>query len=552
MTHAESYGQNAYENALKLLSILFEKGISQCYVSPGSRSTALVLAAHSIPELQKTVVLDERGAAFRALGFAKYSGTPAILICTSGTAVANYLPAIIEAWQSRTPVIILSADRPAHLRHSGAPQTINQVGIFGQNVDQCIDLDFYSSILDKSKLDDLADTICQAAIVGNKPIHINLQFDKPLEPQRTRSVAIGTRQKPQPTSRENSHLPGLKGEKWVLVGGPLPPLQTSAARGLLKLLEPKIPCFVEPSTNAGRGNLRNWEPLLRMGQLPEELCPDGIIRLGRYPSSKALQLFLERNSTLPCLHFTADDAPDDPQFMENRQSIDLKQESVIPEVDTFLSVSTKFLEVWKNTLNGLSSAPESSTLTDGDVHRYLSRYGNSATFMVSNSFPVRDMCTFGLYPETLICNRGASGIDGITSTAIGIADNSKLPVILLTGDLAFLHDASALLAHLELREKQRCLKIVIIDNGGGGIFSMLPIQQQDKQLFEKYFRTPAGVDVSKIGAGFDIPVRKISRKSDLSDLKLDLSLKGIEIVHVETDHQESMKQRSEYWKQSIS
>jgi 2-succinyl-5-enolpyruvyl-6-hydroxy-3-cyclohexene-1-carboxylate synthase len=539
-------------------------GVQHIVISPGSRSTPLTLAIASNDHFQKHVILDERSAAFTALGIGKATNLPAVLICTSGTALANYHPAVIEARKSGVPMILATADRPPHLRATGANQAIDQLKIFG---DYPV---FFHEVGEPSlRTEDLKrlQILGKQAVTMSQekrgPVHLNFPFRKPLEPT-PKVLEEGTKQNnatPEITKNSGQSSSSLqlaksvqqqisKAQEPLIIVGPLAP--GDDIRSIANLASQTTAPILSESTIDHPNTILKFEGFLRNSQLRAELNPDLILRFGFQPTCKSLELGLTDWNPNIHYHFASSydwhdatlSGADRIPWMGQRIRWDNLSSSADPN----------WLEKWKSAaadfgIHYEKSMNKETELTDGTIYRHLTPQISEDFFItVSNSFPARDIYLFGEQPTEvpLYMNRGVSGIDGVTSTAIGLSLTLNQPGILFTGDLAFLHDTNALLNNQKV---QHPLLIVVINNSGGSIFRMLPIEQYE-EYFTTYFETPQSVNLQKLTGSYDIPYRCIESRSELQNLELSNWMKqhsGLSVIECKTDADASMKIREKLW-----
>lgn len=543
---------------------LLHHGVRHAIISPGSRSTPLTLATAINPKLKKQVILDERSAAFTALGIGKATNTPAVLICTSGTALANYHPAVIEARQSGIPLILATADRPPHLHATGANQAIDQLKIFGDypvlfhNVGepQTGDKDF-------QRLKILAQQSVSVSQEKRGPVHLNFPFRKPLEPTVDYQQKI--QQEHQNRNDSEGHAPNVStgitlheslqqqissAQKPLIMVGPLAPGDDthSIAQLANKINAP----ILSESSIASEQVVRGFAGFLRNKKIRNLLAPDVILRFGFQPTDKSLELALEQWSPDHHFHFASTVSWQD-ATLSNSQRIPWMGKTF--NIDGISSqAKSQWLNQWKNIAQQFESYYENiisqgNMLTDGAIYHQLTPQLTDQHFvMASNSFPARDINLFGQQsPEIpFFVNRGASGIDGITSTAMGISHGLQKSGVLFTGDLAFLHDTNALLNH---RDMAQSLAVVVINNNGGSIFRMLPIADNEKH-FETYFETPQQANINKLASAYDIPYHSIESTTDLQKVNLPelfSAQQGLSIIECQTDPHTSMQLRKKLW-----
>jgi 2-succinyl-5-enolpyruvyl-6-hydroxy-3-cyclohexene-1-carboxylate synthase len=555
-----------------LFRAFYQEGVRHVYISPGSRSTPLVLAAASHPGFSKHIVIDERSAAFQALGCSKASGMPSILICTSGTALANYHPAVIESKQSGIPLIIISADRPPHLRGTGSSQTIDQIKIFSDAVLYYHELgEPVHEKRDYNRLTLLAKQAVDIALNRAGPVHINAPFRKPLEPSKEsllqaenlnrdqvslslkkRSITDssgGTYKLPEEmiSLLNDAHRP-------IIIAGPVdqPGPHSDLVSRLSRNLN--IPVIAEPGSQLP-GSLKfisKFDLLLNSKYNEKSLLPDLIIKTGQQPFSRSLQVFETENRSIPVLQFLNRDTWQDSFGTVSHRSI---LNNRIPELESLSPKNQAWQDLWikKNREAGsaLKNALQSEhNLADGHVIDHFTKSLSTGwDIMTSNSFTIRDLSLFGhgtLHISNSYVNRGAAGIDGILSTAVGIQHFNQRRMFVFIGDLALLHDSNAL---LNMKESNQPLAITVLNNGGGNIFRMLPVYSE-KKYFEKYFQTPQHADFSSLARMHGLSYHFIDslkklKKTNPDDIVSD----GPVLIECKTDPDKSMKMRNILWNQ---
>jgi 2-succinyl-5-enolpyruvyl-6-hydroxy-3-cyclohexene-1-carboxylate synthase len=593
-----------------LVDALWRHGVREAFLSPGSRCTPLVLALVNHHGIRCHSVLDERSAAFMALGAGKTSSpqpAPALFVCTSGTAVANALPAVVEARMSGTPLIVLSADRPPAQRATGASQTIDQVKLFGDY--PVFFFDTGEPVDDESDFRRIARLGWQAvhyAVSRGGPVHLNMPFRKPLEPdadtlsryrekyrqdtpmnayQATSQTA--TRQE----SRHENILAGSGQENLhasratTLPEAPRPlpePLRDLLATSTrtLVVIGPElrlpgsffefcrrndIPVLNESGNSGADGVFLNRHALiLHDVQKRADLAPDLVLRAGGDPVHRAT---LEALSGWNVPQVVFGDHPDHPDAtLSATHHVDgsladydftvvvREGNKKAPDSESAGTSGTQaaFAALWADALSQSVQSQDDRLQSEtrlADAHAYASLLPLIARepdtlVAVSNSFPIRDYLQFG--PEEavqklpLLVNRGASGIDGVTSTAIGAALSRSKPVVLFTGDLAFLHDTGAL-NNLMFRDVP--LKIIVLNNRGGTIFRMLPLDTEDPAFID-YFETPQQVDLEYIARAHGIPYALAETPSTLETAWKTLLAHRTAILECRTHTDASMKLRS--------
>lgn len=551
-----------------LVETLARLGIRYAVTCPGSRSTPLTMAFAAHPDIDAIPTLDERSGSFFALGLAKRTHTLIPIICTSGTAAANFFPAVIEAYESGIQLLLLTADRPPELRHCHSGQTIDQQKIYGNYPVWQAELS-----LPKADLEHLAylRQITQYAhdcALTPGPVHLNIPFADPLAPIKGQSLisedlnpeaetSFFARVKPSPSTQKklDPHWFQNQASQWhrcpcglIVVGEtqPFDPEQYAQAVGVLSqhLGWPVLADSLSPlrQFHAANPNLvSTYDLVLRDPDLALHLQPEQVIQVGPLPTSKTLRACLqqwdplvwlidERSKNLDPLHGRTQRIP------VSIQDLASAVKSLIPNSATF---QPNYREQWLK-LEQLATEKINQTM-GSETHIFESRIPwllaqnlpQKVALVVANSTPVRDMESFWILNDRetkVYCNRGANGIDGTLSTALGIAHNG-IPTFLLTGDLALLHDTNGFLT---IPKFQGSLTIVLINNQGGGIFEMLPIAEYEPP-FEAYFAMPQDVDFRELCQTYHISYQRIQDWDCLlraiqSDLK-----GGVRLIEIKTN-----------------
>ncbi len=547
---------------------LYQRGVRHVVISPGSRSTPLTLAAAAHPGMKKHVILDERSAAFTALGIGKVRGIPAVLICTSGTAAANYYPAVIEAYQSGVPLIVATADRPPELRNTDANQTIDQIDLFGKFTLNFIDVNEPSG--DDPELNsviEIAGNAFEDSIKEKGPVHLNFPFSKPLEPEQSFVESVVTEnetlvRKTRSHLAEQQHIdarsyPGLyhlldSARKPLFIIGQLP--VGINIDPIFKLAENlNAPVLSEMGVQNNRISIQGFEGFLRNSEVVEELSPDLILRFGLQPASKSLLKALDHWEPEHHIYVTTPSVKKKTSLPVTETFTwggdDFSSEALAGGQDFWLKQWQESEEKYIKFKSRLTS--DFKSLTDGHIYEHFSdQIPINWWIFFSNSFPARDRSMFGRWNnQKIYSSRGASGIDGINSTHLGIGLASTEPGILFTGDLAFLHDSNAL---LNSRLLSSPLVIVIINNNGGSIFRMLPIAHHES-YFNAYFETPQQADISQLCSGHHLHYKKIESLEALTDFSLVDFIKEsdrpLHIIECRTDPGASMELRKKLWRQ---
>lgn len=524
--------------AATIVGVLVSRGVRQVVISPGSRSTPLALAVADRPELTLHVVLDERSAAFLALGLSKALQTPAAVICTSGTAGAHFLPALLEAREGATPMIAITADRPSELHGFGAPQTIDQTALFGSAVRASLSLsDPQESGLEHAAAQ-LAKLLAVAEHAPRGPVHLNAPFREPLahpdglagpvlNPSAPRfASALGV---PDLSIVKDAIASTTRG---VILVGPrersdgFPEAIHSLGRQL------GFPVFAEAASNCRFGfsdAIWSMDALVRSPRWAERLRPEVVLRFGGGLTLKQPQAWLDA-SRARVFAFSDDGQPFDPNHA----------------VEAFftgelVAMCSALATTGKGTLRALALEAqarlprvldERTALEEGPIARtVLGAVPKGANVLLASSMPIRDVDCYASSPEPLrvFANRGVNGIDGLVSTAAGIA-LARGRTVLLVGDVAALHDLSGWLA-----AKAAPLTVVVVNNDGGGIFSFLPIAGRTPH-FERLFGTPHHVDFEAVAK---LAGARLHRPTQLAELaravRASFESTGLELIEVRTD-----------------
>ena len=511
-----------YDAVAAFAAGLVEHGVTDVVISPGSRSTALALTLHAQPMLRTWIQLDERSAGFFALGQARRTGRPSVLVCTSGTAAANYLPAIIEAHQAGVPMIVCTADRPPELRDWGSAQTIDQIKIYGVTTRWAADLAVAGDWTPTQGHLVAHRAVASATGINPGPVHLNWPLREPLEPVGTVPVVEpGEADSPilgapvTPGGAES--LAALKShERGVIIVGPDAAggieAQNEVVAAAMELSAATAwPVIGEPiaGTRRARGDsagtvIANADHLLRHSDVGEELRPDVVVRVGGIPTTKPVRLWLEAHRPEHVVLIDPANRWNDPSFVVTRH-LAADPVAVLTEAAGAVRQGSPWCERWKELdliadrviTDKIRRGPLLSALVTSVLADVLPDH---SLVMASNSMPVRELDSFVRTDGPridFVGNRGASGIDGITSTALGLASQHDAPVVLYIGDIALLHDLGALFG---VARSGLHLTVVCVDNNGGGIFSSLAIASRGDEVdFETLFRTPHGLNL----AGFD-------------------------------------------------
>ena len=549
--------------ASALVSTLEHLGVSLAVVCPGSRSTPLTVAFAQSTKIAAIPVLDERSAAFFALGHGKRTGQPAVVLCTSGTAAANFYPAVIEARESRVSLLVLTADRPAELRDCHTGQTIDQLKIYGNYPNWQAEIALPTVDL----LTYLQQTIIYAwertLIPNGGAVHLNLPFRDPLHPIVQPEILALAEQ----VSWKFSDVPTISNQ--TILNWPIP-AAWSAQRGLIVagIAQPHDPAAYAQAVNKialalgwpilaeGLSPLRQYfsnqlvatyDLILRQPELAVDLEPTVILQLGDLPTSKNLREWLAKvrpqtwilESSVQNVNALQLDAT----YLRSTV-VDLAEQmsstgrKTIPPINSITTNS--YTEQWLKLDRQVRIEIDRTmlkleTLCEFKIPWLLSQVlPPESLVFVANSMPIRDMELFWRPNQQhyrILGNRGANGIDGTLATALGALHQHDQPGILVTGDLSLLHDTNGLLLRQQF---QGSLTILLINNNGGGIFGMLPIRQFDPP-FTEFFTTPQNVDFATLCQAYQIPHLKIESWSMLQTKITQLGVPGITCWEVNTN-----------------
>jgi 2-succinyl-5-enolpyruvyl-6-hydroxy-3-cyclohexene-1-carboxylate synthase len=512
-------------------------GMRAACTSPGSRCAPLVLTLAREQRLRCYSHIDERCSGFFALGLAKASGLPVAVTCTSGTAAAELAPAAIEAFQARVPLLLLTADRPPELRENGAGQAIDQLKLFGDAAKWFFEVGTHD--VSSERLRWIRTLACRAyntAIEGrpgavhlNFPLREPLVIDEELPEDSTARPGGHPYVRRSPTlagvndGRETQHLQKLmaQAKRGVVVAGRherSTPLGEAAAAFCEAA---GWPLLADPLSGARRGTaaIAHYDALLRDDAFAARVVPDLVIQVGDLPVSKPLRTWLAGLNEIPQVALDPEGAWQDPASIL-AESLALEPAGALAELTARQpTTDTDWLAGWRTADERAAEA----ILGALGAHEGLSEPAiaaelgtllpTAATLFVASSMPVREIETFWPArddPPRVLCNRGANGIDGIVSSAFGAAASADGPVVLLIGDVALAHDIGGLLAAKRLELK---LTIVLVDNGGGGIFDFLPISHApmaaEHEIYARHIATPTGLHFERAAALYGLAHERV-------------------------------------------
>jgi len=563
-----------------LVTALETYGIKYACISPGSRNTPLVLAFQKSKKIKCYIHVDERSSGFFALGLVYQTKSPVVIITTSGTAVTELYPAVVEAFYKHAPLLLLTADRPQAMHDTGANQTINQVNIFKNHVRGYYEAGMPK--INKPSLFNFSKKIASAvadSISKKGPIQFNFPFAKPFEPSEGTDEASQSfvESMHREFSKNSLHIyyknkknndiqylvDLLQGSSKIMIILGNSKYKENIVNELLKLSKTlNAPIFADGFSNMRflkkehKNIITNFSSFLKSETIKKSITPRLILQFGDTPvSSSLLEFFKESEANKILIHKFGE--MKDPsrtagkvvsgktdwicKVLNNAISIKPKEEqikflnSVIKIDETAGEIKDLFLES--------TSFPFEGNI----INSILAELPDESNLMVSNSLPARDFDNFAEYSNRIkiFNNRGASGIDGIISTAAGIATQGENPSVLIIGDLAFYHDISGLLA---LKKYEIPLIIILLNNDGGAIFETLPIAKEKDIQFEEYFKTPIDLDYKSIVKGFGGNYKLISSSASLmKEFKSAKKKANFSVLEIKIDSKLSQNEREKFW-----
>jgi 2-succinyl-5-enolpyruvyl-6-hydroxy-3-cyclohexene-1-carboxylate synthase len=524
-------------------------GMRHACTSPGSRNTPIVLSLVREPRIRCWSHLDERCAGFFAVGAAKASGTPVAMTCTSGTAAANFVPAVVEAFWARVPLIVLTADRPAELRDVGAGQAIDQLKLYGGAVKWFCEVELPQA--SAASLRWVRQLACRAYWTASEgrpgPVHLNLPLreplvlDRPLEAEVFAGRADGrpwvARARSSPSASQDRPLPA---RGIVVAGRDDGALGAHTAAAAARI---GYPLLADPLSGARHGEtaIAAYDALLREPGLADRLRPEMVVRVGDLPTSKPLRAWLASlGDEVPQLALDPEGAWQDP----NAAVSEIDAGDPAAALSGISAASDPgWLEAWLAADDAARSALAAALGDELSEPLVSARLGEwlaaEVTLFVAASMPIRDVELYLPARRALprvLSNRGANGIDGTVSAAFGVAAarGPQRPVTLLIGDVALAHDIGGLLAARRLGLE---LTIVLLNNDGGGIFHFLPISGEG-DAFEEHVATPHGLDFEQVAGVYGFAY---DRPENPAELRAALQLRGgCRLIEVRTDRAENL------------
>jgi 2-succinyl-5-enolpyruvyl-6-hydroxy-3-cyclohexene-1-carboxylate synthase len=551
-----------------LVETLFRTGVRRAVISPGSRSTPLtvVLARHG--GIEAIPVLDERSAAFFALGLAKQKLEPVVLVCTSGTAGANYFPAVIEAQESGVPLVVLTADRPPEMRACASGQTIDQQKLFGDHVVFYHELALPGADLEMLRYlrQTVAHAVGRAGAPFAGPVHLNVPFRDPLAPTPDEAAAKLT------TACDWTQFFSHLAPNVAVAAAPVQLTLTPDVHGLI-VVGPQQPGDVDtfvaavgeiarrlgwPVLTDGLSPLRHhagrvphvvttYDTVLRNAAVAERLKPEFVLALGAWPTSKVLRGWLAGSDAITWMVSPRPENRDALHGRSRHLAVDpATLAAMLPEAAETNGYQKMWARYEQKARAALDARLNATTaMFEGRAAWLLARHlPVGAPLAIASSMPVRDVEYFWPANDRRVrpfVNRGGNGIDGTLSTALGVAHGGGQPAVLLTGDLALLHDTNGFLLRPKLRGS---LTIVLINNLGGGIFDHLPIAQFEPP-FEEFFATPQEADFAKLCAVYGAEHVLVRDWAHFAQLVATLPATGIRVLEVRTDRKQDAAHRKQ-------
>ena len=570
------------EYIASLVDELYQLGVRHAVFSPGSRSTTLAMLFQSHGGFHTYMNIDERSAGFMALGIAKAQGDPAVLVCTSGSALTHYGPAVVEAKHSGVPMIILSADRPYTLQQVGAPQTIDQQKYFGTTVNYYEEL----SVPSESHYYTYPRQVARRAYLKANdhklgPVHVNVPLFEPLVPNREAEYFTQGRSAKSFRLVKHEEIPTLapllNGKRVLILGGP----SVTNPKAVVDFAE-RIGAVVigDPLSNLRQyeGVISTYDAFLAYQNRWEELRPDVVIQLGQIPVSKRIQQWMATLTDMDYITVSPNADVMNPSLTTTihvMASVDVflaeikrgfpllistekKQRAILQRLATSRHTSKgqedghrheetadshsvvmtpTYEEIWEriesDSRQQLDKVQEEPTLFEGrTIHMLQQIIPDEGQILVANSMSIRDMDYFwatGRSQAMVYGNRGTNGIDGTVSTALGLSTNGK-PTVMITGDLSFFHDLNGLAIG---KTHGMNLTIILHNNDGGGIFQYLP--QKGTDDFDYLFNTPQGIDYSGLATMYGLDYVKVTTNSELEQaMQQYIGTEGIHIIEVAT------------------
>jgi 2-succinyl-5-enolpyruvyl-6-hydroxy-3-cyclohexene-1-carboxylate synthase len=561
-----------------LVEELARNGVTRICIAPGSRSTPLTIAAAENAKIETVVHYDERGAAFYALGYARATGKPVAVICTSGTAVANCFPAVVETGQSCVPLIIISADRPPELLDTGAMQTIDQIGIFGRYTRWAFTIPTPDESIAPAFVLTTVDQACYRATRSPAgAVHLNCMFREPLAPTDVAPdgsaylapiLTWSNSDKQYTTYTSPESIGSFNGsniaraitaaKKGIIVVGTLPSWQDKSS--ILKLAaQIGWPVFADicsglrSSGTLSENLLCHYDLYLRIHEVRTTLAPDCVLQFGGTPVSKYLLRYLADSRARWIVvndhpfrqdveHVVSDRIEADPAAFATSLA-----DNIAANPSSLTGMLTTSDHIAGKVLRDLVAAQSNQPLELAVACEVFFQSRELRGVYLATSMPIRDADASVSQSDLLLpvaANRGVNGIDGTIASAVGFADGLQRPVTLVIGDLALLHDLNSLVL---AKRSQQPITIVVINNNGGGIFSFLSIVEV-KNHFESYFGTPHGMSFAKVAEQFGLSYRIAPRFTEFQQQLSQAHASGeSQLIEVVSDRELNLTQHQQLW-----
>ena len=534
---------------------LATSGVKEAVLSPGSRSAPLIIALGKSPDIRGHSVIDERAAGFFGLGVGKASGYPAVVACTSGTAAAELAPAVHEAREARTPVLVITADRPPESRAAGDNQTIDQIGVYGSAAKELDCPPFDEAHL--AEWAKFAHAAVEATLHPHPgPVHINMPLWDPLAADPFPAGPEASLEAVSPFAGGPEQVVVLPEGRTVIVAGRdefgIDGQVATAAETL------GIPVIADPLSPLSQSTssvvISNWESILRAREWSDHHRPDVIIRTGDLPTSKALRGWISQSakSGAEVIHFDPLDSGRDPDGVNSLRVTATLQ----PSLTAAARGDEAWLTAWVTADAKAADSLEANAVAygvktePGLVRELTASMGTESTLFVAASMPIRDVEAFGLLRRgpRVFANRGANGIDGTLATAAGHATANERATALLLGDVTFAYDVSSLSL---LRDLGTPFMGIVLNNGGGAIFEDLPVAGHD-EVYAQFVFTPPRLNIKAACEAWGVGYRSIASAAEIGPLWNEaLTTAGPLIVEFEFSKTESRSAR-EALRQSVA
>jgi len=539
-------------NINAIVSGLYQEGLRHIVICPGSRNAPLIMAFVRFKKIKCYSIPDERSAGFIALGISKALQQPVAIVCTSGSALLNIYPAVSEAFYFQIPLIVISADRPAKYIDRWDGQTIKQFEVFGNHVLGSFQID---ENIDKTEIESIfkiTEKLWETAFHGLKgPVHLNVPLREPLYDAKNDDFIFPENlKKKTPAQEEIEWEIGFDGEQFfkeypkvlVLLGAD-ENFEEAPFLSLLSQLEFVVVCADVISNEHHMNSFQNWETIILKANETdfETYAPDLLITSGKMILSKKMKQIIRKNPPKQHWHIAENNYCADP-FFTNPQVLAINRKLFFEQLLSFVPKHrSPYFSFYKNkseTLNPINFKQNFNEL--GALETVLNQFSEKIVLHLANSMTIRNISYLmtHLKPEwKLFANRGVSGIDGCTSTALGYAMVSTEQNFLITGDVAFFYDINAFYNQYIPQN----LKVILMNNYGGGIFDLIEGTESLAEL-DPFIKTPHQIDAKHLASHFKINYFKAENYDELnSEIKLFLNSSKISILEIKTNHDNNTK-----------